>query len=159
MSGRIPARRTELTKFSDHDKKVRFLNELAILLGCTRNLSGRFPDGRRPDILRADIQRYILFIGDAKQTETPGCSMTKMRLANYCRWLAANVDGGKRLGILVVCFARLSDRHGWNKTISNLLMCAGISKCDSGFSSFDENLNVVWVVLGKAIALPSNVLK
>ncbi len=94
---------------SAHDQKVTFLDTLAVLLGCTEGVGGEFPDGRRPDVLRIDADRGVLFIGDAKETESPGCQASLARLLSYLRWLPAQVVGRGGLGIFAICFGRYGD--------------------------------------------------
>jgi hypothetical protein len=132
---------------AEHDKKARLLNDLAILLGCDGGLHSGFPDGRRPDVVRIDVVRQILFIGDAKQTETPRCEMTRIRLRNYLRWLRAHVCDAERLGIFALCFEKRSHRKGWSQTIIDTAALVGLQTHRHGFCSFGERLNMVWAVL------------
>ena len=85
-----------------HEERRRTLDALAILGGCREPLLPFFPDGRRPDVLRFDRARRHLFVGDAKDTETPGCRDTRVRLGLYASWLQANalVAG---IGTLALC--------------------------------------------------------
>ncbi|HEU6444586.1 MAG TPA: hypothetical protein VFL61_05965 [Gaiellaceae bacterium] len=85
-----------------HEERRRTLDALAILGGCREPLLPFLPDGRCPDVLRFDSERRHLFVGDAKDTETPGCSETRARLVRYASWLRANtLVGGS--GTLALC--------------------------------------------------------
>ena len=132
---------------TEHNKKARLLNDLAILLGCDGGLHSGFPDGRRPDVVRIDVVRQILFIGDAKQTETPRCKMTTIRLRSYLRWLRAHVRDAERLGIVALCFEKRSHRKGWSQTVMDTAAFVGLRTYRHGFCSFGKRLNIVWAVL------------
>src|SRR5206468_314859 len=99
-------------RLSTHDRRVEFLGTLATLMGCTETFGGVFPDGRRPDVLRADSKLTVLFVGDAKNTESPGNLETQARLLRYLRWLAAFVDRGAGIGIFALCFGREVHTYG-----------------------------------------------
>lgn len=133
-------------RMAEHNVKAKFLDGLAILLGCKENLAVGFPDGGKPDVLRADIERSVLFVGDAKHTETPGCTATKVRLLHYFRWLAAHVGGGNRLGIFALCFGAGSDRDHWRHAIREIASLVGLRISDSGYCQFASDLNIVWLV-------------
>lgn len=134
-------------RFAEHDKKAKLLDDLAILLGCESCLCSGFPDGRRPDVLRVDVARQILFIGDAKHTETPRCEMTRLRLCSYLHWLLAHVRSAPRIGIFALCFAEGSHRKGWSRTVAEMVALVGLRTYQCGFCSFGERLNVVWTIL------------
>ncbi len=65
-----------------HESRVRDLETLAALAGYTEPaaLAWRL----RPDVVRACPRNGALFLGDAKDTETPGCMATRARLRWYC---------------------------------------------------------------------------
>lgn len=66
-----------------HESRVDCLRTLATLAGCAGGFGGRLPDGARPDVVRYAADRRLLFVADAKDTESPGCAATRMRLAAY----------------------------------------------------------------------------
>jgi hypothetical protein len=67
-----------------HDSFVAVLDAVAILSGrCERLPLNFLPDGSRPDVLRLERQRKVLFIGDAKNGETSGNRTTQLRLRTY----------------------------------------------------------------------------
>ena len=55
--------------FDIHESNVRFLDTLAILSGCKEHISSSLPDGKRPDVMRVNSKRRLLFIGEGKNTE------------------------------------------------------------------------------------------
>lgn len=96
-----------------HDDKVRFLDSLAVLMGCKESLGGQLPYGERPDVLRTDRKQGVLFIGDGKNTESPKCIDTQLRLLRYLKWLSAHVSDKDRIGMFSICFGRKADSEGW----------------------------------------------
>ena len=131
---------------AEHNSRVLFLDTLALLLGCKGSIGGMLPDGRHPDVLRIDKKREILFIGEAKNTETPGFKETQMRLLEYLRWLASHVTKEDRIGLFAICFGEKADSAGWEQTV--LMLAREISLVCSGhdIASFSSKLNVVWFI-------------
>jgi len=127
-----------------HEMKVGLLDTISMLIGCRESIANRLPDGKRPDVMRIDRRRGILFLGDGKNTETPGNLDTQVRLMEYIRWLSAHLGFPKRIGIFTICFGRGSDAVGWVETISMLTNEAGIRFSDHGIERFAYNFNVVW---------------
>jgi hypothetical protein len=136
-------------RLAQHDLRAQFLDELAVLTGCREALSGGFPDGKRPDVLRANLSRGILFIGEAKHSESPGCSATQARLFEYLRWMSIHVSERSRTGIFAICFGRKEHTQGWIETISNLGLEARLTFEESGVETFGPEIIVVWFVLGR----------
>jgi hypothetical protein len=130
-------------RFVEHNTNATLLGDLAILLGCSVDLGGRFPDGKRPDILRAKLDDGILFLGDAKHTETPGCALTRVRLRGYFRWLAPNCV--ERLAIVALCFTNPRHRVGWMRRLIELGESFELTVSTKGFASFGRTFNLVWV--------------
>jgi hypothetical protein len=126
-----------------HGRRVEFLDALAILMGCEGTLNGELPDGRRPDVLRYDVERRILFIGDAKHWETPGNRETQARLQHYFKWLRSHVEGCG-LGIFAVCFGRRSDTSAWTETMEMLGREVGLYYTRRGVERFGPGLLVAW---------------
>lgn len=133
-------------RLSVHNDKVRFLDALAVLMGCKEAIGGALPYGEHPDVVRVDSKHGILFIGDGKNTESPGCTDTRLRLLRYLRWLAAHVSDRDRSGIFSICFGRKADSEGWLETVGILAHEAGLPCPEYGVTSFGPGLNVVWFV-------------
>lgn len=129
---------------TEHDQRVQFLDALATLMGCRESLGGSLPDGLRPDVLRLDSKREVLFVGDAKDTETPGCLETQVRLQKYLRWVSVHVKNRKGIGIFALAFGRRSEADLWVKTISTLGYEAGLAFSDYGVEPFGPGLVVAW---------------
>jgi len=73
------------------------------------------PDQCRPDVIRVSRRRMLLFIGDAKNSETPGNRETQRRLFAYFRWIAAFLHR-KGSAVFVVGFVHRADTAGWVNT-------------------------------------------
>jgi hypothetical protein len=72
-----------VSRFDEHERLVDFLDNMAVMLGCTQTLDSHLPDATRPDVIRLNTQANVLFIGDAKNTESPNSKFTQERLFNY----------------------------------------------------------------------------
>ena len=131
------------SRFEVHDERARFLDTLAILLGCRENLGGTLPDGKRPDVIRVNSAQGVLFIGDAKNTESPNSRATQSRLLTYLFWLSAHLDKEGRSGVFALCYGRKSDTGLWIKTILQLGRIAGISFFNYRVEEFTPHLLVV----------------
>jgi hypothetical protein len=129
-----------------HNHKVQFLDSLAILLGCMESIENELPDGRRPDIMRMDKKRGLLFIGDAKQTESPGCLTTQVRLLEYFRWLSAHVSRENAVAIFAICFRKVPDTYGWARTVYTLAHEVGLIPLNRGVERFGPGLVVAWFI-------------
>jgi len=127
-----------------HDSNVRFLDTLAILAGCKEHISSSLPDGRRPDVIRVNRKRRILFIGEGKNTESPGCLNTQERLWEYLRWFSAHLCSEGSLGIIAICFKNDLDDNGWIETITSLSRDMNLLCLDYGKETFGSGFNVVW---------------
>lgn len=70
-----------------HEPRVSELETLAALAGYTEPtaLAWRL----RPDVVLACPRNGALFLGDAKDTEAPGCMETRARLRWYCIGVAS----------------------------------------------------------------------
>lgn len=131
-----------------HEDRRRALDALAILTGHTAALPWGFPDGLRPDVLRCDLSRSSLFVGDAKEVETPGCLETRVRLLRYIRWVASHVQTGRRTATLAICFGPASQARGWQETLEVLSHEAGMEPILCQHDRLGSGFNVVWLVCG-----------
>jgi|GEM_PF-5470848 len=129
---------------SIHGQRVQFLNSLAVLFGC-QDLLIQFPNGRRPDVLRLNRARGVLFIGDAKHSESPQCRSTQARLQEYLKWLSVHVRKGG-IGVFALCFGRALDAPGWRETVAMLGREIELKFCDDGTEHFASGLIVTWFV-------------
>ena len=128
---------------AQHERKVEFLDALAVLAGCEETMGGALPNGSRPDVLRLDSRRRILFIGDAKHSESPKDRETQARLLGYARWLSTHVRSGGA-GVFAVCFTRESDTDAWVRTIGMLGHEVGLPDTERRVERFEPGLTVAW---------------
>ncbi len=137
-----PAMRQFLTP---HERRCRFLTTLAELLGCKEQMGHVLPDGTRPDVIRLDSRRNVLFVGDAKDSESPGTTDTIRRLLNYVRWLKtfAACHGGT--SILAVCFGNRADTWGWHSALDLLAAEVGFSSIQFGSKCVGPGYVVAWL--------------
>src|SRR4051794_28397863 len=69
------------TPTNEHELRVAHLQTLASLGGFTTDITLGLDVV--PDVCRIDVVRRRLFVGDAKQTESPGNVDTRRRLVRY----------------------------------------------------------------------------
>ncbi len=144
MAAEIEGRADWVTSFEMHEKKVAFIETTATLLGCNESILGRLPDGSKPDVLRVRRPQGLLFIGDAKQTETPGTASTRERLLGYLRWASVHVVSGRRACIFSLCVDVQSRPHRWLRLLQGLGEAAGLPTGSTGIQVFCHDLVVVW---------------
>ena len=128
-----------------HDRRVCFLESLAGLLGCVGRVP-YLPDGRRPDVLRIDTRRRLLFVGEGKDSETPNCRATQARLQRYLEWVAAHLRDGSAAAVCAVCFGREADARGWLDVLAMLAAEVRVTFVREGFLRFEPGLLVAYAV-------------
>lgn len=107
---------------------------------------GQLPDGCQPDVLRGNLARRLLFLGDAKDTETPGCRATQMRLHRYFRWARCHTDNGGTT-ILAVCFGRRRDSAAWVRTLATLAAEVGIAWASIDVAKLTSENLLAWMII------------
>ena len=127
-----------------HELRREFLDSLAVLSGYAQELDGGLPDGRRPDVLRIDLKRQRLFIGDAKDSESPKDLNAGVRLLAYFRWLSTHVVARSGRGTVAICFGNARHARGWIATLKTLAQEAGIAEVVTGVEKFSSDFFVVW---------------
>ena len=146
-----PCGQADQQRSTEHDRKAKFLDTLATLIGCRETVGGWLPDGRRPDVLRLDSKRSVLFIGEAKDTESPGFRATQARLQRYLSWLSAHVARVKGMGIFAVCFRRESDSRNWVETVLYLGHEVDLYYTDYGLERFGSGFLIAWFISGTPV--------
>jgi hypothetical protein len=118
---------------------------MAILAGCREALLPFFPDGRRPDVLRFDSPRRHLFVGDAKDSESPGCRETRERLARYTAWLRANamIAGS---GTLALCHSATGASR-WLELLEMVARDQGFDDLRGRQRRLDTEIVISWLEL------------
>lgn len=129
-----------------HEYRKNVLDSIAVLAGCAESTGTQLPDGVRPDVLRFDTGKRMMFVGDAKDSETPGCAATEARLLTYFRWGKAFVLSGGTL-VFVVCFGRISDDAGWLSLLCQLCDEVGLAPSSAACDQLDYGLRLAWIVV------------
>lgn len=129
-----------------HDRRVRFLQSLAALLGCWPHSRATLPDGKRPDVLASDPWADTLFIGEAKHAEDPGSRPVQGRLQAYLSWMAAHVRHSRGPGVCVLCFGRESQAVRWRNVIESLAQEVGLVFQRRALVLFGDGLVVLYFV-------------
>lgn len=134
-----------------HELRVAILDALAVLAGYTDRVASPPPNGGRPDVLRRDPGCSSIFIGEAKDTETPAPCDTAERLAVYLRFFAAAVRAGAPLPVFAVCVR--DEPAAWRR----LLLEIGVGlELPLAFDVTDVPDGVVlWVRLARVRRVPS----
>lgn len=129
-----------------HQARAEFLENLAVLFGCPHDVHGGFADGTRPDVLRSDAPKAVLFVGEAKDSESPGTTATQIRLLGYMRWIKAFLRRSEQKAMLAVCFGTAAHTKKWQDNLAFLIREADLVPLESGFERFDRTARVVWYV-------------
>lgn len=135
-----------------HATRVAFLDCLATLLGCTGSLAASLPDGLHPDVVRFDALHGLLFIGDAKHTESPGLHATRSRLVRYLRWVFTHIAQKEHAAIFAICFGRQSDTILWIETIELLARDVEVEFTSKGVEHFASDIILAWFFVRKPSA-------
>lgn len=133
-----------------HEQRAEVLDALAVLAGFSAELAC-WPDGTRPDVLRADVARRRLFVGEAKATESPCRSDTAERLARYLAWVAA---ARADMTYVAICFGRRDDRRGWIRLLERVSSPAGVDLASVAGWAIDSTHHVVVVTVRPARRTP-----
>lgn len=131
-----------------HEQRVQFLHTLAVLAGFPLRFNVELPDGRRPDVIHLDLTRNLLFIGDGKDTETPGCTATRARLHAYFLWVRAHVCSRGGAATVALCFGERSCAERWLSALTDLADDVGVTVDGLGVTEFTMGFVVAWVTSG-----------
>jgi hypothetical protein len=129
-----------------HELRVQFLRSVALLLGCSLPKSNQLPDGVRPDVFGFSLAKGFLFIGESKDSESPGEMPVKARLFSYLKWVAANAADGRGT-LLVICFKRAREGRRWLTVVTELAEEVCLEFSESGVHSFDRETAIAWFVV------------
>ncbi len=131
---------------AEHERRASVLDALAVLAGLPVEPT-IWPDGTRPDVLRADVSGRSLFVGEAKHTETPGRIDTAARLARYLQWVA---EARPDRVYIAVCFGRPHDGRDWIHLIERVTVAAGVVLAGVAWRTLDPTHHVVVVAAASA---------
>lgn len=129
----------------DHEARAALLDACALLTGHTARTRLSLRDV--PDVVRTDPARARLFVGDAKDTETPGCAATARRLGSYARSAAAWSSAGWSVR-LALCHGHAHHALGWSALLSGAARRAGLVPQAGGTIALGDGSQLTWVDLG-----------
>jgi len=133
-------------KRQEHGERVKLLKNLAHLVGCTIDISRYLPDRKQPDVMLINLKDHMLFIGDAKVTESPSNLTTQHRLKCYMRWAAVHESRAGSISLYAICFKKHRHIQGWVDTLYDLALEAGIHPINGGIAEITCDFNIVWFV-------------
>src|SRR5690348_931280 len=102
------------SRLGEHQRRVDFLKTLAQLVGYSVSLPC-LPGGSIPDVLQYSPGNHGLFVGDAKNTETPFNQLTQVRLLRYLLSLSAYLRTSNSHCVFAVCFGNYAQRAKWEE--------------------------------------------
>lgn len=127
----------------DHERRLLFVESMADLLGCTTPtlLGGQC----RPDVVRMDIHRGRLLVGDAKDTETPSRAATRRRFQRYAQ--AASAWGHVGFVVLfAICHDRRWEAERWVELLRDVVRQEPrLQPKVAGSACFDQDTTVTWL--------------
>ena len=128
-----------------HEERVALLEACAVLAGHLT--PGRLAPDEYPDVVRLDLHRCSLFVGDAKATETPGCAATRARVHGYLRAIRAWTRDGFTARV-ALCHGRPDQAGGWTELLQHAARCAAIDVTHTGCDDLEPGTVVTWVDIG-----------
>ncbi len=129
-----------------HEDRVDTLRSVASLAGFHCDVT--VGDALVPDLARMSTASRALFVGDAKATESSGCSATNARLQRYLRAADANI-GRYRAILLVIAHGDIDDRCGWEQALGRALASSVQLPIHAhGSQLIDDGCVLTWAVFG-----------
>jgi hypothetical protein len=130
----------------EHVERVALLDTLAQLAGCrSRTL---LAPSLFPDLVRVDLVRRRLLVGDAKAVETSACYETHRRLRRYFRAVRRWLDNG--FTVRVTLCHPLPSAEDWRRRLAGDAHAAGLSVLSSGSRVIGGSDALSWVDVGHA---------
>lgn len=120
-----------------HEERRDILSDIAILSGYDTELRRGLPDGTIPDVLRIDSSCGSIFLGEAKDSETPGISSTKQRLLNYLSWFRL-LTNERKGSLFVICVGNNGSSMAWRSTLAGLALSSGIMNSITSIDLIDN---------------------
>jgi hypothetical protein len=130
----------------EHEERERLLKNLAFLLGCNADIRNFLPDGKCPDVMQLNLGGRVLFIGDAKVSESPTNRATQKRLSSYMGWAAVHASRVGSTSLVAICFMDCSHTQGWVDTLYKLGNAAGCIPINGRIIEFANGFNVVYFI-------------
>jgi hypothetical protein len=126
-----------------HEERVLCLETLAGLLSCRGDVN--LGPGLNPDVARVSLLRQRLVVGDAKATETPGCTETHRRLRHYIRAAGPWIASGYAVRV-AICHS--PPARQWRQQLERDARVCGLEVVSSGMLPTAPFEVVSWVDLG-----------
>ena len=121
-----------------HEERVNALRTMCNLTGCSE--VGTLGEGLLPDVYLVDSASNRRIIGDAKASETPGCSATQRRLGRYLRAVVIEADPRWRTRIALAAGAD----PAWLHMLASLASNWGLEVQRRGSTRLDT-LSIHWI--------------
>lgn len=126
-----------------HEERVDLLDQLGRLAGCTVPSSlGR---GLDPDVLLSHPHRRLVFLGEAKHSETPGNGETARRLRRYIRAIRLLQRNGYSAR-MALCGDPLEAAR-WSRLLAQLAISERLGVDATGTVDVDLGERVIWLDL------------
>jgi hypothetical protein len=109
----------------EHEVRVAFLNDLAILAGFHHSAPMDVVIGI-PDTLRLSLPSGDIFIGDAKATETAGCEETRRRIGQYLNSAHRYLWHTSRTLVFALCVPTSANPLNWVRSIQEIAAESGL---------------------------------
>jgi hypothetical protein len=129
-----------------HRARAQFLRDLAVLIGCSAALEVQLPDGCQPDVFATNPRRDLLFLGEAKHSESPSNRAACYRLARYVGWAGAFARRAAGRAMVAVCHGSASDP--WGAVLHEIAEDGGLPGAAVYRTPFSAELTLVWLVVG-----------
>lgn len=130
----------------EHEARREVLVAIAVLSGFDLAVRSALPDGSRPDVLHTSSASRRVFIGEAKHSETPGCSSTLARMQRYLAWFGST-DGGPAECWLAVCHSRRDDGRAWLAGLCLLAFEEQLVVASTGSRSLGLDAVLTWAAM------------
>jgi hypothetical protein len=129
---------------ASHELRRGALDTMAIMAGFTA--SCRLGEGLQPDVVRADLRRAYLLVGEAKDTETPGTAATAARYTKYAhearRWLRAGFTV-----VLAICHGDTWLAADWASFLAARAAACGGRRGAVRTISVDDSNVITWTII------------
>lgn len=133
---------------SKHEARRDLLEAIAILAGYTLQVPAGLLGGREPDVVRFHPRHRSLFIGEAKDTESPLTTSSRIRLLVYMRWFAAEVTRNGSDGLFMLCVGSGMQAQQWCIGLSSLACEVGLGRVEVIVEYFGGGSSCVWFAFG-----------
>lgn len=126
-----------------HEQRVALLDQMSRLAGCTVpcTLGSRL----YPDVLLTHPSCRLIFLGEAKRSESPGNAHTERRLRRYLR--AVRFLQRRGYGLRVALCGDAVESESWARLLSRLALSERVAVAALGSVDVSCGERVVWLDL------------